>query len=57
MAACQVTGWVAANLLAKATLVENGGFKWLDAYTPVMRIGKSIDLYYIPPEASSDAHG
>ena len=53
----RVTGWVAANLLAKATLVENGGFKWLDAYTPVMRIGKSIDLYYIPPEASSDAHG
>jgi hypothetical protein len=28
---------------------KNGAFAWLKPYTPVERIGKSIDLYYIAP--------
>jgi 4-amino-4-deoxy-L-arabinose transferase-like glycosyltransferase len=40
------TGWVAITALAR---VESGtGYAWLDAFTPVETIGKSIDLYYIP---------
>jgi len=40
------TGWVAITALAR---VHGGtGYAWLDAYTPVERIGKSIDLYYVP---------
>jgi hypothetical protein len=27
---------------------KNGSFAWLKPYTPVERIGKSIDLFYIP---------
>ena len=27
---------------------KNGAFAWLKSYTPVERIGKSIDLFYIP---------
>jgi 4-amino-4-deoxy-L-arabinose transferase-like glycosyltransferase len=42
-----VTGWVAITALAR---VHGGtGFAWLDAYSPVEKVGKSIDLYYIPP--------
>jgi hypothetical protein len=41
------TGWIAVSLLAKATGTEDGGYDWLDAYQPVLRVGKSIDLYYI----------
>jgi hypothetical protein len=41
------TGWIAVSLLAKATGSEDGGYDWLNAYRPVMRVGKSIDLYYI----------
>ena len=39
-------GWVAITALAR----EHGlkGYAWLDAYRPVERIGKTIDLYYIP---------
>jgi hypothetical protein len=44
------TGWIAVSLLAKAT-AEDGGYNWLDAYQPVTRVGKSIDLYYIAPPA------
>ena len=28
---------------------KNGSFAWLKSYTPVERIGKSIDLFYIAP--------
>ena len=45
------TGWVAAGLLAKATGAEGEGYLWLNKYRPVERIGKSIDLYYIPADA------
>ena len=40
------SGWVAITALAR---VHGGaGYRWLDAYTPVETVGKSIDLYYIP---------
>jgi hypothetical protein len=43
-----VTGWVAISMLA---LKEGGdGYHWLSAYTPVERVGKSIDLYHIAAE-------
>ena len=44
------TGWVAVDLLAKMEVAQGGdGYAWLDAYKPIARIGKTIDLYYIPP--------
>jgi hypothetical protein len=47
----QTTGWVAVDLLAKFMLTQGGpGYAWLDSYRPVARIGKTIDLYYIPRE-------
>ncbi len=40
------TGWIAITALAR---VHGGsGYGWLDAYTPVERVGKSIDLYFVP---------
>jgi len=44
----RTTGWIAVSLLAKATGDDGRGYTWLDAYRPVERIGKSIDLYFIP---------
>lgn len=43
----RATGWIAINALAR----EHGGqgYAWLDAYRPLERIGKTIDLYRIPP--------
>jgi hypothetical protein len=40
------TGWVAISELARTR--DPADYAWLDAYRPVERIGKSIDLYYIP---------
>ena len=40
------TGWVAVSQLARTRNPTD--YAWLDAYQPVERIGKSIDLYYIP---------
>ena len=40
------TGWVAITALARVH--AQAGYAWLDAYAPVERIGKSIDLYFIP---------
>jgi 4-amino-4-deoxy-L-arabinose transferase-like glycosyltransferase len=40
------TGWVAISELARTR--DPAGYAWLDAYQPAERIGKSIDLYYIP---------
>jgi 4-amino-4-deoxy-L-arabinose transferase-like glycosyltransferase len=39
-------GWIAITALAR----EHGlkGYAWLDAYRPVERVGKTIDLYFIP---------
>jgi hypothetical protein len=42
----QVTGWVAISELAKVH--DPQGYAWLEAYQPFERIGKTIDLYYIP---------
>ena len=41
-----VTGWVAVSELARTR--DAGDYQWLDAYRPLERVGKSIDLYYIP---------
>ncbi len=46
------TGWIAVSETQKALMTTNGQdfgqpYAWLDAYTPVRRIGKSIRLYYI----------
>ncbi len=43
----RATGWVAINALTREH--EALGYGWLDAYRPVERIGKTIDLYNIPP--------
>ena len=39
-------GWVAVSALARTR--NPADFAWLDAYPPVERIGKTIDLYYVP---------
>ncbi len=41
-----VSGWVAISELARTR--NPADYAWLDAYRPLERIGKSIDLYYIP---------
>jgi 4-amino-4-deoxy-L-arabinose transferase-like glycosyltransferase len=40
------TGWVAVSQLARTRNASD--YAWLDAYRPAERVGKSIDLYYIP---------
>jgi len=42
----QVTGWVALDMLSLKE--SNGGYDWLTRYQPLQRIGRSIDLYYLP---------
>ncbi len=39
-------GWVAMSALARTR--NPSDYAWLDAYRPLERIGKTIDLYYIP---------
>ncbi len=41
-----VTGWVAVTALAREH--APGAYAWLDGFRPLRRIGKTIDLYYIP---------
>jgi hypothetical protein len=41
------TGWVAITALTREH--EPAGYAWLNAYRPVERIGKTIDLYFIAP--------
>jgi hypothetical protein len=48
--ATPVTGWVAISTLARVHYPK--GYAWLDAYTPLEKVGKTIDLYYIPPPRS-----
>ena len=45
-----VTGWIAVSALARA--YAPGHLAWLRGYTPRERIGTTIDLYYIPPDAA-----
>lgn len=42
-----VSGWVAITALAREH--QSKGYGWLSAYKPIERIGKTIDLYYVPP--------
>jgi hypothetical protein len=41
-----VKGWVAVSALARTR--NPADYAWLDTFTPVERVGKTIDLYYIP---------
>jgi Dolichyl-phosphate-mannose-protein mannosyltransferase len=41
------TGWVAISALAKVH--DPKGYAWLDAYKPLELVGKTIELYYVPP--------
>jgi hypothetical protein len=41
------TGWVAISALAKVH--DQKGYAWLDAYQPIETVGKTIQLYYVPP--------
>jgi hypothetical protein len=42
-------GYIAVSLhFLNIDYKKNGSFAWLKSYTPVERIGKSIDLFYIP---------
>jgi 4-amino-4-deoxy-L-arabinose transferase-like glycosyltransferase len=44
------TGWIAISDQVRAFYCA--GYKWLDPYKPVARIGASLSLYYVPgPEA------
>jgi hypothetical protein len=40
------TGWIAISEQMRALYCA--GYRWLDAYQPVARIGASIRLYYVP---------
>jgi hypothetical protein len=42
----RATGWVAVSELARTRNLSD--YDWLDAYRPVERVGKTIDLYYVP---------
>lgn len=41
-----VSGWVAISELARTR--NPADYAWLDVFTPVERVGSSIDLYYVP---------
>jgi hypothetical protein len=42
----RVTGWVAVSQLARTRNLSD--YAWLDGYQPFERVGKTIDLYYVP---------
>jgi 4-amino-4-deoxy-L-arabinose transferase-like glycosyltransferase len=41
-----VSGWIAITALAREH--QMAGYAWLSKYKPIERIGKTIDLYYVP---------
>jgi 4-amino-4-deoxy-L-arabinose transferase-like glycosyltransferase len=41
-----VNGWVAVSALARTRNAAD--YAWLNAYQPLERVGRTIDLYYIP---------
>jgi hypothetical protein len=43
----RASGWIAIDMLSLKEARD--GYAWLAAATPVQRVGKSIDLYFIPP--------
>jgi hypothetical protein len=42
----RVSGWIAISQLARTR--NHADYAWLDAYRPIERVGKTIDLYYLP---------
>jgi Dolichyl-phosphate-mannose-protein mannosyltransferase len=42
------TGWIAISALAKVH--DPKGYAWLDAFQPLEKVGKTIELYYVPPK-------
>ena len=42
----RATGWIAVSEQMRAFYCA--GYRWLDAYRPVARVGGSIRLYYLP---------
>jgi hypothetical protein len=45
----RVTGWVAASeMFVTNTNPDVAGYRWLNAYQPRFRVGRSIKLYYVP---------
>ncbi|MCU1347261.1 MAG: hypothetical protein JWO56_291 [Acidobacteria bacterium] len=46
----QTRGWIAVSetALRLDPKAQRGGYRWLDAYEPVERVGRSIRLYYVP---------
>jgi 4-amino-4-deoxy-L-arabinose transferase-like glycosyltransferase len=42
----RTSGWVAISALARTRNPDD--YAWTDAYEPVERVGKTIDLYYVP---------
>lgn len=53
----RTTGWIAISLWRlkddRTIVPPHDGFAWLESYTPVARVGKSILLYNIPDSASA----
>jgi hypothetical protein len=43
----RASGWIAVDMLSMKEKPD--GYAWLASQTPVTRVGKSIDLYYIAP--------
>ena len=43
----RANGWIAIDMLSMKE--EPDGYAWLASQTPVTRVGKSIDLYYLAP--------
>jgi hypothetical protein len=48
------TGWIAVSIWR---VVRSEDFAWLRAHEPVARVGRSVDLYYIDPDATSPHEG
>ncbi|MBN2369767.1 MAG: hypothetical protein JXO72_04715 [Vicinamibacteria bacterium] len=46
-----VAGWVAISLWTR--VVKGDSYAWLRDYTPVARVGRSMDLYFIPADAAA----
>jgi len=42
----QASGWIALDMLSLKE--SNGAYDWLTRYQPLQRVGRSIDLYYLP---------
>jgi hypothetical protein len=45
------TGWIAIDMLSMKE--ERDGYAWLADVQPLLRVGKSIDLYFIKDSISS----